>query len=288
MRRKMMLGLALLALFAGVSRLSSQQNGEPTAPATIRVTLPENARLEIEGVQTKQTGAVRIFESPALAPNKKYNYTLKARWVEGGKEVLREQTLRVEAGRESAVDLRQAAPVEATLLAAAQDKKKPRRQPDVIYVPTPQEVVDKMLEVAKVTKDDILFDLGCGDARIPTTAARKYGCKSWGFDIDPQRIKDSMATRAKEKADVQKLITIEEKDIFTLDLSKASVVTLYLLPELNVKLIPQLEKLKPGSRIVSHDFDMEGVKPDQHITMKVNEVEHEIYLWTVPLKKEKK
>src|SRR5262245_6107277 len=169
---------------------------------------------------------------------------------------------------------------------AADDKDKPQREPDVIYVPTPQEVVEKMLETAKVTKDDIVYDLGCGDGRIPVTAAKKYGCKAWGFDIDPQRIKESNENVEKNK--VGNLVTIEEKDIFTLDLSKANVVTLYLLPELNVKLIPQLEKLKPGSRIVSHDFDMEGVKPDKHITMKVNEVEHEIYLWTVPLKKEKK
>src|SRR5262249_5045446 len=144
---------------------------------------------------------------------------------------------------------------------------------------------DKMLEVAGVKKDDILYDLGCGDGRIPVTAAKKFGCKAWGFDIDPQRIKDSNDNVEKNK--VKDLVTIEEKDIFTLDLSKASVVTLSLLPDLNVKLIPQLEKLKPGSRIVSHDFAMEGVNPDKHFKMEANGDEHEIYLWTVPLKKEK-
>ena len=163
------------------------------------------------------------------------------------------------------------------------------REPDVIYVPTPQPVVDKMLELAQVTKDDLVYDLGCGDGRIVVTAAKKYGCKAVGFDIDSKRIRESLANV--EKNNVGNLVRIEQKDIFTLDLSKANVVTLYLLPELNVKLIPQLEKLKPGSRIVSHDFDMEGVKPDKVVEVEVNneyyENNHTIYLWTTPLKKEK-
>jgi SAM-dependent methyltransferase len=168
-------------------------------------------------------------------------------------------------------------------LGGAQEKQ---RTPDVVFVPTPQEVVDKMLEVAKVTKDDIVYDLGCGDGRIVVTAAKKYGCKAFGFDIDPERIKDSKKTVAEAK--VGDLVTIEQKDIFTLDLSKANVITLYLLPELNVKLIPQLEKLKPGSRIVSHDFDMRGVKPKQHIKVTTKDGrEKDVYLWVTPLEKEK-
>ncbi|MEJ2704015.1 MAG: methyltransferase domain-containing protein [Sedimentisphaerales bacterium] len=160
-------------------------------------------------------------------------------------------------------------------------------EPDVIYVPTPPLVVDKMLEMAHVTKDDLVYDLGCGDGRIVVTAAKKYGCKAVGFDVDPRRIKESLAN-VKEN-NVGDLVRIEQKDIFTLDLSKANVITLYLLPELNVKLIPQLEKLKPGSRIVSHDFDMRGVKPDKVVEVSVNDQyydQHTIYLWTTPLKKE--
>ena len=162
------------------------------------------------------------------------------------------------------------------------------RTPDVIFVPTPQEVVDKMLELVDVKKDDLLYDLGCGDGRIVVTAAKKYGCKAVGFDIDPQRIKESLENV--EKNNVGDLVKIEQKDIFTLDLSEANVITLYLLPRLNVKLIPQLEKLKPGSRIVSHDFDMEGVTPDKVITVTTSEgnAEHTVYFWTTPLKKEKK
>ncbi|NLH16898.1 MAG: class I SAM-dependent methyltransferase [Phycisphaerae bacterium] len=163
----------------------------------------------------------------------------------------------------------------------------PDRRPDVVYVPTPQEVVDKMLELAKVGKDDLVYDLGCGDGRIVVTAAQKYGCKAIGFDIATERVKESMENVA--KAGVGDKVRIEQRDIFTLDLSPASVITLYLLPSLNVKLIPQLERLKPGCRIVSHDFDMKGVKPDQVITMDANGDpygDHTIYLWTTPLKKE--
>jgi precorrin-6B methylase 2 len=161
----------------------------------------------------------------------------------------------------------------------------PKREPDVIFVPTPQDVVDKMLELAQVTKDDVVYDLGCGDGRIVVTAAKKYGCKAIGYDIDPQRIKESKENV--EKNGVGNLVRIEQEDIFTLDLSKASVITLYLLPRLNVKLIPQLEKLKPGSRIVSHDFRMKGVAPEQTVTLTSEEdqSEHKIFLWTAPIRK---
>jgi precorrin-6B methylase 2 len=164
--------------------------------------------------------------------------------------------------------------------------KKALRKPDVIFVPTPQEVVDKMLELAEVKKDDLVYDLGCGDGRIVVTAAQKYGCRGVGYDINPKRIEESLENV--EKNNVGNLVRIEQEDIFTLDLSEANVITLYLLPSLNVKLIPQLEKLKPGSRIVSHDFDMRGVTPDK--VVKINSdneySEHTVYLWTTPLKKE--
>ena len=171
--------------------------------------------------------------------------------------------------------------------AAKQEAKKPRT-PDVIFVPTPQDVVEKMLELVKVTKKDVLYDLGCGDGRIVVTAAKKYGCKATGFDVDPKRIEESLANVKKNK--VEKLAEIKQQDIFKLDLSKANVITLYLLPSLNVKLIPQLKKLKPGSRIVSHDFNMRGVKPDKKIEMKSKKDnrKHTIYVWTTPLKQRPK
>ncbi len=159
------------------------------------------------------------------------------------------------------------------------------RSPDIQFVPTPQEVVDKMLELAEVTKDDLIYDLGCGDGRIVVTAAKKYGCRGVGYDIDPERVIESLEN-VKEN-NVQKLVRIEQRDIFTLDLRDASVISLYLLSSLNVKLIPQLEKLKPGTRIVSHDFDMQGiVTPDKTIGVPSDDnPSHTVYLWITPLKK---
>ena len=174
--------------------------------------------------------------------------------------------------------------------AKAQDEgpaqKGETKAPDVIFVPTPQEVVDKMLELAEVKEGDVVYDLGCGDGRIPVTAAKKYGVKAVGFDVDPRRIKES--NENVEKNGVGKLVTIKQEDIFKQDLSKANVVTLYLLPSLNVKLMPQLRKLKPGSRIVSHSFDMRGAKPKKEIQVQTKEGgEHTVYLWVVPWEEEK-
>lgn len=158
------------------------------------------------------------------------------------------------------------------------------RKPDIYFVPTPQEVVDKMLELAEVKKNDLIYDLGCGDGRIVVTAAREYGARGIGYDIDPQRVMESLENVRINN--VEKLVRIEQKDIFTLDLSDANVITLYLLPRLNVQLIPQLEKLKPGTRIVSHDFDMQGVvTPEKEVTVYAGEQHHTIYMWTAPIKR---
>ena len=177
----------------------------------------------------------------------------------------------------------------ATLAVHAEDKKDDLdREPDVIFLPTPQEVVEKMLETAGVKKTDIVYDLGCGDGRIVITAAKKYGCKAKGFDIAKERIEECADNLKKEEKATQKLVTFKRADIFKTDISEATVVTLYLLPDLNVKLVPQLNKLKKGTRIVSHAFDMRGYKPDKEITVKTKEDgERTIYLWTIPLNKEK-
>ena len=182
-----------------------------------------------------------------------------------------------EVGAQSAAGLRSA---------SLPEKAQPKRKPDVVFVATPEDVVDMMLHLARVGKKDILYDLGCGDGRIVVAAAKKYRCKAFGYDIDPERVKESLDNVKKNR--VGRLVRIEEEDIFTLDLRPATVVTLYLLPGLNVKLIPQLEQLRPGSRIVSHDFDMKGVRPDAVLTMESEEdgAEHTLYLWMTPLKKE--
>lgn len=158
------------------------------------------------------------------------------------------------------------------------------RTPDVVYVPTPQPVVDKMLQVAKLRKSDVVYDLGCGDGRIVVTAAKRYGVRAYGFDVDATRIAE--ARENVRKNGVEHLVTIEQKDIFTLDLSPATVVTLYLLPSLNVRLIPQLERLRHGSRIVSHDFDMKGIVPTQQLMVEANNRGHGVYLWATPLKRD--
>jgi SAM-dependent methyltransferase len=174
-----------------------------------------------------------------------------------------------------------------TLLAARQQagQDKGSKAPDVIFVPTPQEVVDRMLELAEVKKGDILYDLGCGDGRIVVTAAKKYGVKATGFDVDPKRIRESRENVRKNN--VEALVTIKQDDIFQQDLSEANVVTLYLLPSLNVRLMPQLAKLKPGSRIVSHSFNMRGAKPTKIERVKTRlGSERTIYLWVVPWEKD--
>jgi len=155
---------------------------------------------------------------------------------------------------------------------------------DAGSVSTPHDVVDKMLELAEVKKDDLVYDLGCGDGRIVVAAAKKYGCKAVGYDTQPSCVKDSLENVKKNK--VEHLVSIEQKDIFTLDLSQASVITLFLSPDVNLKLVPQLKKLRPGSRIVTHEDGIEGVEPDKVVKLVSSESkrEHTVYLWTTPLK----
>ena len=163
--------------------------------------------------------------------------------------------------------------------AARQAAPAPLRSPDVIFVPTPQEVVDAMLKMAKVGPNDVIYDLGSGDGRIPITAAKTYKARGVGIDIDPQRIRE--ATENLKAAGVGDRVRFMNQDLFTTDISEATVVTLYLLPSLNLKVLPKLNKeLKPGTRIVSHAFDMGDIKPEQ--TANVNG--RTIYMWTVPMK----
>jgi predicted RNA methylase len=165
---------------------------------------------------------------------------------------------------------------------AAQQAPAELRKPDVIFVPTPQEVVDAMLKLANVTKNDVVYDLGSGDGRIPITAARVYGARGVGIDIDPERIKEANANLQAQK--VGGLVKFLNQDLFTTDISEATVVTLYLLPSLNVKLIPKLNKeLKPGTRIVSHSFDMstDGVERKPIETQNING--RTIYFWKTPI-----
>jgi len=164
----------------------------------------------------------------------------------------------------------------ATALASAGPLTQELHKPDVVYVPTPQPVVDAMLEMAKVTSSDIVYDLGCGDGRIPITAAQKYGARGIGIDIDPQRI--SEANENAKVAGVTDKVTFLNQDLFTSDFKDATVVTLYLLPSLNEKLMPQLKALKPGTRIVSHAFDMGPTWPPEDRREVAGKT---IYFWVI-------
>ena len=159
--------------------------------------------------------------------------------------------------------------------------KKELRKPDIHYVPTPQDVVDEMLRMADVKKDDIIYDLCCGDGRIVITAAKKYGARGIGIDIDPDRIKESEENA--RAAGVTDKVKFRLDDIFETDFKDATVVTLYLLDRLNEQLRPKLLKdLKPGTRIVSHAFRMGDWEPE-----KSAEVDGKmIYFWTIPAKKD--
>jgi SAM-dependent methyltransferase len=155
----------------------------------------------------------------------------------------------------------------------------------VPYVPTPQEVVERMLSLAQVKKGDVVYDLGSGDGRIVVTAAKKYGVKAIGFEIDPERIKESHENI--KKAGVENLVEIRQQDIRTVDLSGATVLTMYLLPEVNLMIRPNIWKqMKPGSRVVSHDFDMGDWKPlkTEHIK-DGSSWDHTLYLWHVEVGK---
>lgn len=166
--------------------------------------------------------------------------------------------------------------------AQAQAQKQPpaagKRAPDVIYVPTPPETVQSMLTLGEVKAGDVLYDLGSGDGRIPIAAAKQFGIRAVGIDIDPNRIRE--ANENAKAAGVTNLVSFRNEDLFEADFREATVVTLYLLPSLNEKLMPKLlSDLKPGTRIVSHAFLMGGWQPEQTVNTPAGGV---IYRWTVP------
>lgn len=165
------------------------------------------------------------------------------------------------------------------LVGAGRAPAQERVQPEVPFVPTPQEVVSGMLKLANVSKNDVVYDLGCGDGRIVITAAKDFGARAVGVDINPERIQE--ATENAKKAGVMNRVRFVENDLFKASIGDATVVTLYLLPGVNLRLKPKLlSELKPGTRVVSHSFDMGDWKPD-----KTEEIDgRRIYLWVIPKK----
>jgi uncharacterized protein (TIGR03000 family) len=274
MRTVRLLGATLVTAVSALAAAGQEpRKDQPPAadaePATLRVYVMPTARLTVDNTPIKQTGADRRFVTPPLPRGKTFSYTLKATWQEGGREIVRMAVARVQAGKEAEVDLREGS--------------RDGSSSQIIFVPTPAPVVDKMLEIAKVTKDDIVYDLGCGDGRIVIAAAKKYGARGVGIDIDPVRVKKARANAQREG--VEKLVEIRQGDALkTPDVSKATVVALYMLPEFMEKLGPILKKeLKPGTRIVAHDYPFPNWQADLRLTVPAVDrlIQHTLYLWKV-------
>ncbi len=187
--------------------------------------------------------------------------------------------------QKSAQEAAQAAGKEATKETGKAGAKAPRRKPDVGYYPTTQDVVEHMLVLAKVTKDDHVCDLGCGDGRFVLTAAQKYGCRATGYELDPKLVEKGQ--QAIRDAKLETRARIIEQDIFTVDVSDVTVMMLFLLPNMNERLVPQLQKMKAGSRVMAHEFDIPGYVPDRELVWVSGQdnSEHVIYTYTIPLKK---
>jgi uncharacterized protein (TIGR03000 family) len=256
----------VLAVLTGLLRLTGLAPAQaPGKTVQLEIWVPENARLFIEGQETRATGALRRFESPPLPPGK-YTYTLKA-VVPGPKgELVTTRTVDVRPGDFEMVDLR--------------PRPAGERVPDCRFEPTPERAVAALLALAKVTRNDVLWDLGSGDGRIPIAAAKQFGIKARGFELDPELVRAAKANA--ERSGVADLVTIEKRDIFTLDLSHGpTVVTLYLLPRLNAQLLPQLQKLPAGARVVSVAHRLADIEPDQQLTVDTEDGEFHLYLWRV-------
>jgi tRNA A58 N-methylase Trm61 len=165
-------------------------------------------------------------------------------------------------------------------------KKTRQRKPDVIYYPTPPETVAEMLRLANIKQGDVLYDLGSGDGRIPIAAAKEFGIRAVGIEIDPKLITEADANA--RSAGVEQLVRFRNEDMFRIDVSEATVVTLYLSEKLNVLLRPKLlRELHPGSRIISHDFRMGDWKPEQTVRVPWGKLYRTVYLWTVPARRKK-
>lgn len=263
--------LWVLAMLVVAAQFSTSGEKKPGTPVRITVTVPRSdAKLYIFDSLTAKTGTERAFESSPLEPGK-YYYEFKVMWEPNNyTKIYRTKRVYVEPGKDYKIDLTVPNPE------IADDIK-------VRYVPTPDEVVEEMLKVGKVGKDDVVFDLGCGDGRMVIDAIKKYGAKRGvGVDIDPERIKDSNE-RAKMFGVTDK-VQFREGDVLKKvdDLADASVVLLYMGNDINLRLRPILKStLKPGSRVVSHRFTMGDWKPDKSVTVKVDDIDYEVHLWNI-------
>jgi uncharacterized protein (TIGR03000 family) len=265
---------ALLCVALFLTGPIAAQQAQQRQKATMRLLLPHpNAQVTVNGkVMTAQTGSTRTFETPDLDVGGNYSYTVVVNWEPNNyTKITRTREIAVKPGQTVEADL----------------SKLDEKQPDKVvirYVPTPQEVVDAMLQLGSVGKNDIVYDLGCGDGRIVITAVKKFGAqRGVGVDIDPERIKDSKANAKQDM--VEDKVEFRMEDVLQMkDLSTATVVTLYMGRELNIRMEPILKKLlKPGSRVVSHRFLMSDAwKPLKSITVTDSRGEkYHLHLWVI-------
>ncbi len=269
---------AVVLTFSAVPLLRAQAPIKEGKSAILIVHVHPDASLTVDGTATKQKGELRRFSTPPLEAGKTYHYTLIAEWMPGNNYETYTVTrkVKVEAGKEIEVDLRKADPARGDKLF-------------IRYVPTPEPVVDAMMKLAGVGKDDVVYDLGCGDGRMLITAVKKFKARRGvGVDLDPERIEEAKA--AAKEADIADKVEIRKGDALKVkDLSEATVVTLYLSDDLNLLLRPiLLKQLKPGTRIVTHRFIMGDWKPDKSETVNIPTGvwadDYKIHLWTVPKK----
>ena len=264
------LGTGLFAAFAAGPLSTPASAIQPkTVKSKIKVSVPsEDSELLIESKPTKTTGLTREYDTPELEAGKRYEYTFTARWRPNNYTVMtRPRTVQFTAGDEVAVDL---------------TKDTDKDKAEIRYVPTPDDIVDEMIKLAKVTKDDVVFEPGCGDGRIVVASVKAGAKKGVGIDLDKERVKESKA--AVKAASLVDKIEIREGDALEVkDYADATVVMLYMGEEFNVLIRPTLLRdLKVGSRIVSHRFPMKDWKPDD--TKKVtgqDGLDYEVHIWKV-------
>ncbi len=268
--------IALLGVLLTGGAAFTQEKTEKK-PATIKIVLPESlykpAEVRIENVLTKQTGSERTFQTPPLEVGKTYTYKIEAT-IEPNNytKIIRTREITFKAGEELTLDLR----------------KKDAKIPDDVrirWVPTPQDIAAKMGELAKITKDDIVYDCGCGDGTLIITAVKKFGAKkAVGVDIDPKRVADTK--KAVEEAGLKDKIEVREGNALLQNektIGEATVIMTYMGDELNIRFRPILwNSLKPGARIVSHRFIFGDWKPDKTITVKGEDGdEYVLHVWTI-------
>jgi uncharacterized protein (TIGR03000 family) len=273
--------LTLLIALSAASLVHSQAPDRQDRRASISIRVHPKAKVTVDGQATRTTGETRRFVSPPLEAGKKFHYTFVAEWRPNNYETFTVvRRVPVEAGKRAEEDMTKADPKRGDKLF-------------IRYVPTPPEIVEAMMKLAKVGKDDVVYDLGCGDGRLVIAAVQQFKAKHGvGIDLDPKRLEEAKENAA--KAGVEKLVEFRQGDVLKVeDLAKASVVTLYLSDDLNEMLRPILQKqLKPGARIVSHRFVMGKWKPDKTETHTVPlgwfAGPYRIHLWTIGKKDEGK